>query len=320
MNPFKSSLAVAAAALGLATATPVSALILTADYTDMSVSGGIYQTAAGQLASTDLGGTATDISSVFKANVSAAFTYLQNSIKVAWNETITFKLFDFQAAGINADGDSGITGLDANDRPASSTIRLDSSSLSSFFVDMTPFDNSEYTMNYIDATLGGGVVNVGRYGSAVAGGVAENRTDVLTLLLHELVHSVGFNFLDRFDAAAGGPVGQPNRKITVSAALSGLPSDFDLPFLSASDHVDPVAAGGLFEHAITAEPSFGANERWLPTGAELLALCVVEGCAANEVNPNLVGNAVPEPGSLCLAGLAGLGLIAATRRRRPLQT
>ena len=260
------------------------------------------------------------MTAVFKANVDAAFTYLQNSIKVAWNETIKFKLFDF--TGLGADGDSAITGLDGNNRPNNSTIRLDSSAASSFFVDSTPFDNSEYSMNFVDASLGGGTVNVGRYGSALVGGPAANRTDVLTLLLHELLHSTGFNFLDRFDAAAGGAVGDPNRKITIPSSLSGLPSDFDLPFLSASDHVDPTAPGSPFTHALTAEPSFGANDRWLPTGAELLALCVVEGCAANQVNPNLVGanvNAVPEPGSLVLMAMAGVGLFATTRRRKASQ-
>ncbi len=231
-----------------------------------------------------------------------------------WNEVITCKLFDFVAAGIGADGDSEITSTDVDGRPATSTIRLDSSSASSFFVDPTPFDNSEYTMNFVDASLGGGTANVGRDGSAVPGGPAEARTDVLTLLLHELAHSIGFNFPDRFDDLAG-PVGSPNRKITVPASLSGLPSDFDLPILSNADHVDPFAAGGVFEHAITAEPSFDANDRWLPTGAELFALCRVGGCAANEINPALVGPLVgelPVPGSLWRLAA---GLIPLVRRR-----
>ena len=310
----KSVLATGAAALCLASA-PASALTLVADYSDPTVSSGIFITDAGQLASSDLGGTATDVTDLFKSNVSAAFTYLQNSIQVPWTETVTIKLFDFQAAGIGADGDSSIDSTYISDgRPASSTIRLDSSSASSFFIDPTPFDNSEYDMNFVDATLGGSTVNVGRYGSAVSGSAAENRTDVLTLFLHELVHSTGFNFLDRFDDLAG-PVGAADRKITVPTSLTGFAFDFELPFLSESDHVDPFADGGLFEHAITAEPSFGANDRWLPTGAELYALCVVEGCTAGQVNPNLVAAAVPEPETYALL-LAGLGLIGLVRRRQ----
>ena len=317
MNRVRQIISASVAAWCVVTAAPASALVLTADYSDISVSGGIWQNAQGQLFSADPGMGATNVTNGFKANVDAAFTYLQNSILVNWVETVTFKLFDFAAAMINADGDSAIDSIDANNRPSASTIRLDSSSASQFFVDLTPFDNSEYLINVTNATLGGSSVNVGRYGSAVAGSAAENRTDVLTLVLHELVHSIGFNFLDRFDAAAGGAVGDPNRGITVPTSLTGFSSAFVLPILSASDHVDPFAQGGVFEHAITAEPSFGPNDRWLPTGAELYALCVVEGCAANEVNPNLIGraNTVPEPGSLALMAIA-LGLIPVMRRPR----
>ncbi len=305
--------AVLAAILALS-AGQVSALTLVADYSDVSV-GSIWQTTGGQLQSSDPGSGAIDVTANFKLNVAAAFTYLQNSILVPWTETVTFKLFDFKAAAISADGDSAIDHVDGNGRPDMSTIRLDSSDASHFYVDATPFDNSEYDMNVVDATLGGSSVNVGRFGSSVVGGIAENRTDVLTLLLHELVHSAGFNFLDRFDNLAG-PVGTDNRKITVPTTLTGFASDFDLPFISASDHVDPVAAGGIFAHAITSEPSFGENDRWLPTGAELYALCQVEGCAANEINPNLVASPVPVSGAFWLMASAGLGLAGMARRRK----
>lgn len=290
--------------------SPASALNLIADYSDPTVSGGIFITPGGQLASSDLGGTATDVTALFKANVSAAFTYMQNSILVPWDETIMIKLFDF--TGIGADGDSSIDSFYISDgRPATSTIRLDSSSASSFFVDPTPFDNSEFNLNFDDAMLGGATVNVGRYGFANPGGPAENRTDVLTLFLHELVHSTGFGVFDRFENLAG-PTGAVDRKITVPSSLTGFPADFDLPFISASPHVDPFADGGLFAHAITAEPSFGANERWLPSGAELYALGLVEGAVFGQVNPNLT---VPEPASYALL-VAGLCLVGRACRRK----
>lgn len=127
----------AAAVLSLAVAAPASALVLTADYTDASVAGGIYQTATGQLQSGP-GGGATDVTATFKANVAAAFTYLQNSIQVAWNHVVTFKL----ATLVGADGDSLITSEDVNLRPDASTIRFDNSAVRHFFVDPTPFDNS----------------------------------------------------------------------------------------------------------------------------------------------------------------------------------
>ena len=116
MNSVKSVKSVlVAAAFGLSAASPVSALVLFADYSDSSVSGGIYQTAGGQLQSGP-GGGAADITAIFKADVAAAFTYLQNSIKVAFNHVVTFKLRDFGMSG--ADGDSQITSEDVNSRPA----------------------------------------------------------------------------------------------------------------------------------------------------------------------------------------------------------
>ena len=57
MNPIKSALA--AALLSLAVAAPASALVITADYSDATVSGGIYQLGSGQLQSGP-GGGATD--------------------------------------------------------------------------------------------------------------------------------------------------------------------------------------------------------------------------------------------------------------------
>ena len=162
-----------------------------------------------------------------------------------------------------------------------------------------------------DAALGGGTVNVGRYGSAVAGGGAEGRTDILTLLLHELVHSTALN-----SPTPTGAVGGPDRLLTIPSSLTGLPSSFDLPFLSQSAHIDPFVSDGLFSHTITSEPSFGEGDRWLPTGVELYGICVVQLCTASEVNPNLVGAAVPEPDTwlLCATGLVGF---AARRRRQP---
>ena len=317
MNSVKSVKSVLiAAAFGLSAASPVSALVLSADYSDPSVSGGIFQTAGGQLQSGP-GGGAADITAIFKADVTAAFTYLQNSIKVAFNHVVTFKLRDFGMSG--ADGDSQITSEDVNLRPDSSIIRLDSGTVSHFFADPTPFDNSEYMMNFTDAVLGGGTINVGRYGTAVSGGAADMRTDILTLILHETEHSIGYSDgATRFEALVGPSTGAggPDRSLVVPTTLTGLPSAFIIPFLSSAAHIDPFTQNAVYQHTVVSEPSFGDGDRWLTTGAEFYGLCTILGCTRDEVNANLIGTtAIPEPNTILLTAIAGLGLIGTARRR-----
>ena len=304
MNLYKQAISLASAATSVV-AGSASALTLTAVYTDPS----IYQSSGGQLFSGDPMNGAIDVTSTFRTNVDAAFTYLQNSIKVDRNLEVTFSLFDF--TGLGADGDSSITSrYNDTNLPASSRIRLDSSANSHFYLDATPFDNSEWNMTFTDAVLGGGTVNVGRFGTAVVGGGAEDRTDILTLLLHELVHSTALN-----SPTPEGAVGGPSRLLTIPSALTGLPSDFDLPFLSQGAHIDPFVEAGVYAHTITSEPSFGNGDRWLPTGVELYGICVVQLCTASQVMPNLMGpTVVAEPGTWSFFAF-GFGLIAALRSR-----
>ena len=115
-------LALAGAAL-LCNAVPASAVTLDADYSMLSSSGMVFQNAAGQLFESSASGSGlTDVTGLFKSNVSAAYAYLDAAVKAPFTPVITYKLFDFQAAGINANGDSGIdavrVGLDARSHSA----------------------------------------------------------------------------------------------------------------------------------------------------------------------------------------------------------
>lgn len=307
MNAKKFLLSAAASALMLAAAQPASALLLLADYSDASVSDGIWQTSGGQIQGFDPGNGAVNVTDVFKANIAAAYAYLGNSVKGGADLTVQFGLQDLSMAG--ADGYSQIVTFGANGLPNVTRIVLDSSSNSHFFLDTTPFDNSEYTMQSVNATLGGGIVNVGRYGSAVPGGVAVDRTDILTLVLHELIHSAYLK--------ADTPEGNSNRKLTIPTSLTGFAADFDLPFIDNSNHIDPFAQNAVFQHTVTSEPSFGNNDRWLLTGVEVYGICVIQGCTADQVFPNAVSD-VPEPATLLLLAPA-LGLMAAFSRRRKVQ-
>lgn len=307
MKSIKTAFAAGLSALLLSAAPPASALALFADYSDSSLSSGIWQTTTGQILGFDPGGGAVNVTTVFKANISAAFAYLSNSVMGGADLTVHFGLDDLHPFG--ADGFSQVISNGPNGLPNVTRIVLDNSAFSSFFLDPTPFDNSEYSMNFDNAILGGGLVNVGRYGSALSGSAAANRTDILTLAMHELIHSAALR--------ADTPEGNANRKLTTTAALTGFASDFDLPFISASNHIDPFAQGNVFQHTVTSEPSFGNNDRWLLTGVEIFGICVIQGCTASQVNPNLIAN-VPEPGSLMLLA-PGLAFMAALHRRRRLR-
>jgi hypothetical protein len=304
----------ATAALILVGAPVRGQVMLTADYSSL---GTVYQDAAGAFYNT-AGAGRDDITSIFKANISATFDYFSHSILLPWSEQISFTLFDFG----NADtvGDSGIDTVDANGRPATSTIRFNLDPGIQYFVDPTPFDNSEFTMSFGTASLGGGQVNNQRFGDAVVGGVADGRWDFLTLVLHETEHSMGISSgLDRFLDLAG-PTGTPNRQFTIPASLSGLPSDFDIPVSQGGAHFvgDPVS-GDTFGYMTTADPGWQKSQRALPTALDILAVCQTEGCTQAQVNTSLFTGpaaSVPEPGTLALLAPGLLPLLGLIRRRR----
>ncbi|MGJ5818556.1 PEP-CTERM sorting domain-containing protein [Paludibaculum fermentans] len=289
----------AAALMTVALSGSASAVSITADY---SLLGTVYQDGSGQLHDTFAPGY-TDVTGLFKTNVSTAISYWQNAILLPWSTTVTFTLFDLTGAG--AVGDNLITSTDANGRPTSSNLRVDDGSIQ-FFLDPTPADNSEYTMGSTDAALGGGTVNVGRLGNALAG-PASGKWDLLSLLLHELEHGLGFSAsLPRFQNVTTAT------NMTIPTALSLLPSTFDIPL--DGTHVDGVASGGLFNDTSIALPGFTDGQRALLTAADILAICNVEGCASNQYNTN-PSAAVPEPGTLLMLSLAAPLLIGLSRRR-----
>jgi hypothetical protein len=303
----KLELSSAIAAMCLFAATPAYGVMITPDYSGL---GTVYQDATGQLFTTAAVGR-TDVTGLFKTDVNAAIQYLQNSILLNWSETITFTLADLSGPPA-AVADSTNTGIDANGRPSSSAIRVDTSS-SVFFFDPTPLDNSEFTMTSATTMLGGSSVNVSRFGNATATGGAAGRWDFLTIAIHEIEHSIGYaSGLARFTDVAGA-TGTANRKITVPTTLTGFASAFDIPIVSGSAHIDGTAMMGVFNDAVVAEPGFGIGQRALPTAVEIYGLCVIEGCTAAQVNPN----PLPEPGTiLLLSGALPVVILMARRRTR----
>ena len=133
-------------------------------------------------------------------------------------------------------------------------------------------------------------MNVERFGTATPDGLADGRTDLLTLLLHETMHSIGISSgSDRFVALVGDDTkaGDPDRMLTIPTSLSTLPLSFDVPILSASGHIDTSASDGIFAHAVTSEPGFGEGDRALPTGAEIYALAQINGATSTQYTLDL---------------------------------
>lgn len=96
-------------------------------------------------------------------------------------------------------GDSGVLAtafsIPTSPQPAVyGKILIDNDGSSSFFLDSTPADNSEFPSfaSFTD-DLGGGTVNTGRVYSGGAGAAAS--TDLLTVFKHEIGHILGINGL-----------------------------------------------------------------------------------------------------------------------------
>jgi hypothetical protein len=160
--------------------------------------------------------------------------------------------------------------------------------------------------------LGGTLINTARIGTAVSGGPADGRWDLLTVALHEIEHAIGFSSgLDRFLNLAGA-TGSANRKLTIPTALSGATNPFDVPIVSDSAHIDGSVQSGLYDDTVVAEPGWGVGQRALPTAIDVLGVCTIEGCtAANQMNTD---PSIPEPASIALL-LPGLAATLFRRRR-----
>ncbi|WP_239795605.1 PEP-CTERM sorting domain-containing protein [Candidatus Nitrotoga arctica] len=297
-------------------AAPACAMTITADYSSL---GTVYQDGGGVLSNT-LGGT--DVTDIFKSNVQTSLNYWQNAILLnSWNMTISFKLDNLSA--LSAAGISQLDSFDGNTRPLTTTIRVDSSA-TPFYIDPTPADNSEFTL--ADFTILSGTVNSGRFGAAV-GTPANRRYDLLSLILHEMEHALGFDASNASNTRYTSVINGAGDILTVPTLVSGLGSPFDIPVIGT--HIDGTANGGIFNNTSLALPGFNFGERALLSGVDIFAICTIEGCDASQLNTNpsavlrsvdVSPSAVPEPDILLLMSVAGLGMIGMVRRRRQLRS
>ena len=168
-------------------------------------------------------------------------------------------------------------------------------------------DNSEFNIGSRSADLGGASVNVARFGNAVQGSGAEGRWDLVTVLLHEMEHSVAYNagesrYYDRVDY-------NPDASFVIPTSLTGLPATFDVP-LTPGSHIDGHADNGLYNDAVIADPGFYPGQRALLTSVDIYGACYIAGCSRSEMNINPYQTVSPVPlpatGNLMITGLAAL--------------
>jgi len=187
------------------------------------------------------------------------------------------------------------TSFSPDHRPASADIAVTDASSVPWFMDSTPGGNSEYsTYTTSSHDYGGGTINTGRVYTG-ATGAAQNRFDMLSVVIHELGHALGFygasNPLDITN-----PLPDAGTQLPTETTTSGTCS-------SNCDHL-AINTAAMY-------PSIPAGERKLLTTADLLSVAQLRGDTSVNVSPV----PLPASGALMLSGLIAL-LGWGGRRRR----
>ena len=219
---------------------------------------------------------------------------------------INFGWLDFNSIG--SPDNRGIGGsFQGSFPPTNSFIGFNNIDSVAWFLDSTPRQNEEY-QQYTEtvADLGGGELNIGQVYTEATGD-AVNRSDMLSLAIHEIGHALGF-FTDDPDLGATG-----NPQLTIPSITTTAPR----PFLgtviptttSGGGHIDGIQVPTTLMQAnltpgIT-ENLWGFNSRYLLSGLDILAIAQTNNFSQVNLNPVLQ---VPESNySLSLLGLGILG-------------
>jgi hypothetical protein len=213
--------------------------------------------------------------------------------------------------------------FDGLQRPTSGTLFIDPNLANNFpgaplsffwFVDPTPLDHSEFTPhsdfgpNHRHFTGGPGV-----------GKPDERHIDLLTILMHEMGHALGW---------AADPIDRPTYNPLFVALMEPQPADFQdgtLVFLRFGTDLIPLAGDGLgadSQNELSHLGSLGQIPGWQGSLMSRVFLFTDRYLPGDvdyrlfEVAYGDVNQVVPEPGSWILCALGGVGVLGFMDRRR----
>lgn len=198
---------------------------------------------------------------------------------------------------------------------ASNSLSFDNDGSSTFFTDLTPWESSEWWKSSArEIDFGGGLINAERtFYNASISGAAFNNSDMLTVTIHEIGHSLGllgsYPKYSALDVGSDGDLDLPGGSEV--AYTAGHLSYSLTPPESPGFPADGFTVGGTYYPAAMGISLVGGTRKLL-TAADIMTLAAVHGFDNLNTDPSIAP--VPEPTGALLM-LAGSFLIL-TRRRR----